>query len=287
MSKNKRKNQKRNDFRNVLYYKAKPKEKELKLYRNIVGRAKIESIIFDCLLCIPFIISVALWLYYNLPEGIYISIFTLFPLISLMKNYQFPITDKFSFYSELGLCECCRRDRTKEILLYYEKLPEFSFDKKNIFQKLFYRHQKFGKLLVFSFGSKKRKFDRKYEIIKSYKDKNVKLAELIKTQLPRPILIDLEDKISKTDINNANVFELQKLPFIDKDTSAKIVMRVNNEGPFADMWDLAEFIELEQEDMEKLLKLVYIEPPKESVPDFIRQLQDSAKNIATDNSLDI
>ena len=284
MSKNKRKKQKRNNYDNTQYYKTKLK-KEFKLYRNITRRSKIEVVIFNILYISLFVIGVAL-LFYNPPVGIEISVFVVFPFfLFLIKYYNFPVTDKFNFNSELGLCECYRRDRTKEILLYYDKLPEFSYNE-NIFQKLCYRHQKFGKLFVFSFGSKKRKFDRKYEIIKYCEGKNVNLSELIKTQLPRPILIDLEDKVSKIDINKANVAQLVKLPFIDNETAAKIVMKVNNEGDFTDMWDFAEFIKLEQEDIEKLLKLVYIVPPKETIPDFIQQIQ-STKNPKQDNSLDI
>ena len=285
----KRKDRKHNNYcyDDRLYFIANPKPNELNFYRNIVRMAKIEAVVFDILYISVFIIGIALW-FFEPPAGITLSLITAFPVFFWMRSYQFTITDKFNFNCELGLCECYRRERAREILLYYEKIPDLDFSEKNIFQKLFSKNQRFGKLLVFDCKSGKKGFNNKiYNTIKSYKDKYANLEELIKTQLSRPILIDLEDKVSKININKANVAQLIKLPFIDKETAAKIVMRVNSEGNFISMWDFAEFIKLEQEQMEALLKLVYIEPPKETIPKFIRQLQSSPKNTEIDNSLDI
>ena len=283
----KRKDRKHNNYcyDNRLYYTAKSTEKELSFYRNIVGKSKIEAVVFDILYISVFIIGIALC-FFRPPIGITASLIAIFPVFFWMRSYQFSIEDKFNFNCELGLCECYKRKSALAILLYYEKIPDLDFSEKNIFQKLFSKNQKFGKLLVFN-GISKKRFDKIYNIMKFYQDKNVNLEELIKAQLPRPLFIDLEDKVSKININKANVAQLIKLPFIDKETAAKIVMRVNSEGNFLSMWDFAEFIELEQEQTEALLKLVYIEPPKETVPKFIRQLQSSPKNTEIDNSLDI
>lgn len=219
-------------------------------------------------------------------------IFVMIPYIpvlfySLLKN----LSTSVDINTEFGRGECKMEnqmtDYYSKLVIYYEKLTEQNFEKQNLFKKIFnIFNPKYSKKLYIT--GENHKITTFYTNVLKYQNKKFNLEEIIKENNFSFSKEDLSATKEQININKSNVSQLGKIPFINKELAVKIVMYIQKNGEFESVWDFADFINFPQEQINLLLKYVYIEKTSnENVSLFLEENNLKGDNPMIDPNIDI
>ncbi len=207
---------------------------------------------------IPMAILVIAGIFWILPiwgKIIFGSVLVLPILFYLKIFYDEHLTEQFIIDTEFGKGKCkLVNDRNLSVFIYLRKTVQNSDIKRNFFNWFFEPKAKYSKLMVIS--GDEHSVLNVYNNMKKQKKYDYYLIEKKKLKTN---IIDLYEKSAKININEANIAQLAQLPFMDKNKALKVILHIQKRGELNSVWDFAKLADLEQNQIDQILKRVYVE----------------------------
>ena len=238
------------------------------------------------IIAIPMAILVIAGIFWILPiwGKIIFGFVLILPILFYLKIfYDEHLTEQFIIDTEFGKgkCKLIHTKETLSVFIYLRKTVQNFNIKRNFFNWFFEPKAKYSKLMVIS-GNEHSVLDV-YNNMKKQKKYDYYLIEKKKLKTN---IIDLYEKSSKININEANIAQLAQLPFMDKNKALKVLLYIQKNGELNSVWEFAKLAELEQNQIDSILKRVYVKKTEvkniETYEDIKKELSDNQ-----DRTLDI